>query len=222
MAGSAPEFRPDLVAYLARLQQRVDAIDPARKQRLREVSRFVGAARRDGDRAHLLSVCTHNSGRSILSEVWWTAAAAWYGLQATVVAHSGGTQATAVNPMILHSLVRAGFGVVQPDLAAAESTADNPVYVVDVAGGLDPCRLWSKRFDAVELPEGHFAAILNCSEADAACPFVPGSALRVALPYADPRDADDSEEARERYDARCDQVGTECLFAMAAAATEEL
>ncbi len=212
-------LRPELIATVARLHHRVDTIVPARRAVLTELARFVAAARRAGEKAHLLSVCTHNSGRSVLGEVWWSAAAAWFGLHDTVVSLSGGTHATAINPRVLHALVRAGFEVREPSADAPEGSPGNPVYTVSHAEGLPALRLWSKRFVDLALPAGRLAAVMNCSEADAACPVVPGAALRVSLPYADPRAADDAPDEREIYDARCDQVGTECLFAMAAAAS---
>ncbi|MDH4283503.1 MAG: hypothetical protein OEV36_12670, partial [Myxococcales bacterium] len=57
-----------------------------------------------------------------------------------------------------------------------------------------------------------FAAIMTCSEADQACPAVPGAELRVSLPYDDPKKADGTPDEEAAYDARCLQIATEMLY----------
>jgi DNA gyrase inhibitor GyrI len=53
---------------------------------------------------------------------------------------------------------------------------------------------------------------MTCSDADEACPFVPGTSLRVAIPYEDPKKADGTPDEELRYDERCRQIAREMLY----------
>jgi arsenate reductase (thioredoxin) len=53
---------------------------------------------------------------------------------------------------------------------------------------------------------------MTCDEADQDCPFVKGAALRISLPYEDPKVADGTPEEAARYDARSRQIATEMLY----------
>ena len=46
---------------------------------------------------------------------------------------------------------------------------------------------FSKHYGDPANPQQGFAALMVCGEADAACPFVKGAALRVSMPYLDPK-----------------------------------
>ena len=71
---------------------------------------------------------------------------------------------------------------------------------------------FSKTWQDETNPDEVFAAVMTCSQADEACPFVRGAALRVALPYEDPKVADDTPAETERYDERARQIATEMLY----------
>jgi len=204
--GSADAFFPELTAYLARRHGEVGDIVPSRRERLRELARYIHTARNEGRPAQIIFVCTHNSGRSQLSQVWGTTAAAWFGLSNEVSVYSGGTEATSVNPRILEALGRAGF------------RGDDAVRFGPEAA---PIRLSSKRYDDPANPQQDFDVVMNCNEADRNCPLVLGARHRLSLPYADPRDADGEPDAREVYDARCAQIAAELLFAFSEATRRE-
>ena len=46
-----------------------------------------------------------------------------------------------------------------------------------------------------------------CGEADAACPIVRGAALRVSMPYLDPKIYDGSAYETAKYTERRDDIG---------------
>src|SRR5690606_5396835 len=148
----------------------------------------------DEGRADLLFVCTHNSRRSHIAQILARAAALRAGLS-DIATFSGGTEVTAFNPRAVSALRRAGFTI-------EDGAGDNPRYRVAVAAGLAPEEGFSKRFDDPPNPRAGFVAIMTCSQADAACPFIPGAAARVAVPYDDPKDADGTADEASRYDAR--------------------
>ncbi len=51
-----------------------------------------------------------------------------------------------------------------------------------------------------------------CSSADRNCPFVPGAAMRLAIPYEDPKASDGTDEESAIYDARSLQIATEMMY----------
>ena len=46
-----------------------------------------------------------------------------------------------------------------------------------------------------------------CDEADAGCPIVPGAAMRISMPFPDPKTADDTPREGEQYAATRDALG---------------
>jgi hypothetical protein len=55
---------------------------------------------------------------------------------------------------------------------------------------------------------------MTCSEADEACPVVIGAALRVSIPYEDPKNYDNTELEVEKYAERCQQICREMFYTM--------
>ena len=82
---------------------------------------------------------------------------------------------------------------------------------------MEPVEAFSKRFAEAPNPSAGFVAVMTCSQADAACPFVQGAAARVAVPYDDPKAADGTPEEAARYDERVEQIGRDLAWVFAAA-----
>ncbi len=152
-------------------------------------------------------ICTHNSRRSHISQIWSATAAHYYGVPQ--ISHfSGGTEATAFNPRAVAAMQRAGFKIENPG-------GNNPHYLVHFGAEVEPLECFSKTFDDPFNPKTHFAAIMTCSDADKNCPFVPGTEMRLPLTYEDPKVADDTPQEQSKYDERVAQIGREILFAYA-------
>ena len=182
----------------------VDAIPAERRRLLDEVAAFVSAKRAKGEAIALTFICTHNSRRSHMGQVWAAAAAAHHGID-DVLTYSGGTETTAFNPRAGAAIQRAGFAVDDPGGA-------NPRYRVSysVHGPVMEC--FSKTYDDPFNPSAGFAAVMTCSDADEACPVVRGAELRAPIRYDDPKIADGTPEEASTYDARCLQIATEMLY----------
>ena len=73
---------------------------------------------------------------------------------------------------------------------------------------------FSKRYDDPSNPQPGFAALMVCDEADAGCPAVRGAALRLSLPFADPKSFDDTPEEAARYAERRDDIGRLLVWVM--------
>src|SRR5262249_24280126 len=73
---------------------------------------------------------------------------------------------------------------------------------------------YSKRYDDPDNPPRGFAALMVCGEADAACPVVKGAALRVSMPYLDPKIYDGGAYESAKYAERRDDMGRLMLAGM--------
>jgi hypothetical protein len=202
-------------AVLATLQPQIekaraefDQISAERKTELEGIADFVSAKVEAGVPARLTFICTHNSRRSHLSQIWAQTAAAFYGIPG-VETYSGGTEATACNPRTVKALRRAGFSVVNPT-----PEKGNPRYLVQYAEEAPPLEAFSKVYDQGGNPDSEFAAVMTCSDADHACPMVRGCESRFAVPYIDPKVADDTAAESATYDERSEQIAREMLYLM--------
>src|SRR5207248_3344704 len=185
----AVRFNPALEKYIQARAAEFDQISDQRKRQLDEIARYARGRLKAHQVARLKFICTHNSRRSQLAQIWAKAAAEFYGVRG-VDTFSGGTEATAFNPRAVSALKRAGFHI-----SVAESKAtDNPRYRVRFSDGAEPMKCFSKVYGDAPNPQTDFAAVLTCSQADAACPLVVGASLRVALPYDDPKAFDGTSE----------------------------
>jgi hypothetical protein len=77
-----------------------------------------------------------------------------------------------------------------------------------------PLHCFSKRLDDPANPSEQHCAVMTCTDADQACPVVPGALERIRLPYDDPKAADGTPGEREAYDACCRQIAREMLEVM--------
>jgi arsenate reductase len=202
---------PDLEAYVNARIGEFDRIPDDRKALLRSISGYVAGRVDASETARLTFICTHNSRRSHMSQIWAQAAAQVFGIGG-VETYSGGTEATAFNPRAVAALRRAGF-VIEP-----ATDGDNPVYEVRFSEGIEPLQAFSKIYDQAPNPTEGFAAVMTCSSADAACPIVHGAAERIAIPFDDPKAFDDTQREAAAYDERCAQIAREMLFVFAEAA----
>ena len=196
-----------LAEYVGKVVNGLDAIDAERRASLGQIAEYVETRASDGVPARLTFICTHNSRRSHMGQLWAATVAAYYGISG-VETFSGGTEATAFNPRAVAAMKRAGFLIESP---AGEG---NPRYQVRFGEGGPVMTAFSKKYDDAANPQEGFAAIMTCSAADKACPIVRGAAMRVAIPYEDPKAADDSPQEGERYDERALQIATEMFFVM--------
>ncbi|MEL7160862.1 MAG: DUF481 domain-containing protein [Bacteroidota bacterium] len=187
---------PKLVTLVADLRAQADQIPTARRQQLAMLADYISG--RETDPVRLNFICTHNSRRSHLGQIWAAVAAAYYGLE-RVQTFSGGTEATAFNPRAVAALERAGFRVENPG-------GENPHYRVHFAPDAPALVCFSKIYDDPVNPSDAFAAVMTCDHADANCPFIPGAELRLPLTYEDPKVADGTPAEAARYDERVQQI----------------
>lgn len=197
---------PLLSATIAQLANEFKEITPKRKETLGELTQYIQQKLKADGQIFLNFICTHNSRRSHLAQLWAQTAAYYYDVPG-VTCFSGGTDTTAFNPRAVHALQDAGFNIIK----TAEDS--NPVYEVGFSHTVKPILAFSKKYDNPSNPNGNFAAIMTCAEADENCPIIPGATTRIALPYDDPKDFDDTPQETAKYRERVRQIGREMLYA---------
>lgn len=197
---------PSLQQYLASAEKEEDQIPAARKEALKELAFFVEEQVKSGKTAALVFICTHNSRRSHMGQIWAQVAAAYCGIPG-VKAYSGGTEATAFNPRAVKAMQETGLDI------TVKKAGDNPVYLVRYAEGAEAQEVWSKAYDDAANPDKDFAAIMTCSHADEHCPFIPGASKRLPIRYNDPKEFDGTAQEAQKYSERARQIAREMLYA---------
>lgn len=203
-ASLLPALRP----YVNEVANDLDAVPAERKRVLGEIASTVSARLKNGADANLTFICTHNSRRSHMSQIWAQTAAYYYGLN-KVHTFSGGTQATACNCRTVTAMRKAGFDITDA------TTGDNPIYLVRYAEDRPVIRAYSKLYNADDNPKRDFIALMTCSAADKSCPIVEGAMARYAIHYVDPRLCDDTPTETTAYNERCREIAREMFFIMA-------
>ncbi len=201
------EFHPKLEDYLLDILKDIDNIPESRKEILDELSVYISEKSKLGEEIKLNFICTHNSRRSHMAQLWAQVAASYYEI-GNVHTFSGGTEATAFNPNAVAAMERAGFQIVKG------VGGTNPKYQVSFSRMGPGMVVYSKKYDDVINPSTGFAAIMTCSEADEACPIVRGAANRIPLHYEDPKLFDGTDQQEAKYDERCRQIAIEMLYVM--------
>lgn len=194
----------ELQTYLAAREREFTEIPAERKQQLAALAAILERNQTAGETSRLNFICTHNSRRSHLSQIWAWTAAAHYGIK-KVETYSGGTEATAFNPRAVAALQRAGF-----EIGATTQTA-NPIYRVQCSAEVAPLLCFSKKYNDEANPR-EFIAVMTCTHADENCPVVAGATQRISLPYEDPKAFDGQQEEAAKYSERCAQIAREMLY----------
>jgi len=183
----------------------ITGISSERKTTLQPLIDFVQAKVANDEKIRLNFICTHNSRRSHLSQVWAQAIAFHFGVK-NVFCYSGGTEATALFPMAAKALEKSGFKVIP----FAEGT--NPVYSIKYADNEHPVIGFSKTYDYDFNPRSGFAAIMTCSQADGNCPFIEGAEKRIPITFEDPKLFDNTPQQEEKYMERSLQIASELFY----------
>ena len=180
-------------------------ISEKRQEVLQGLIDFIEKNKNAGKSINLNFICTHNSRRSHLSQVWAQTLAAYFNIN-NVYCYSGGTEATALFPMVAKTLMNAGFKI----STLAES--GNPVYSIKYSENGHPIIGFSKTFDHAFNPKSEFAAIMTCSHADENCPFISGAEKRIPITYEDPKAFDNTPQQVAKYKERSLQIATELFY----------
>jgi arsenate reductase len=193
----------NIETVIASLQ--VDTITEDRKLILQPLIDFIKDKVTQEKEIRINFICTHNSRRSHLTQIWAQTMAVYFNLQ-TVKTYSGGTEATAMFPKVAETLINMGFKI---DKIA---TQENPIYSIKFNDNSHPIIGFSKKYDDDFNPKTAYAAVMTCSQADKGCPFVAGTEKRITITYEDPKLFDGKENQSEKYTERSLQIATEMFY----------
>lgn len=196
-------MNPKLSAYVENILQQ--EITDDRKEILQPLIDYIQQKVKNLKPVHLNFICTHNSRRSHLAQIWAQVASHYYAISGTQC-YSGGTEATALFPKIAETLSDVGFNVWKL------SEAENSMYAIKFDGNALPVIGFSKKYDDEFNPISDFAAIMTCSQADGGCPFILGAEKRVPITFEDPKISDHTPEQTKVYSERSLQIASEMFY----------
>ena len=187
------------------LINRVDhtSVSDRRKDLLKPLQEYLSFKIKQKITVNLNFICTHNSRRSQLAQVWAKVIGEFYGYD--INTFSGGVEITSCDKRTISSLSRSGFEVTNP-------SGENPHYELKFHPNKPPISLFSKVYDDPLNPKTNFGAVMTCTHADKNCPFIAGAEKRISLPYEDPKEYDDTDEEANMYDQRSIQIAREMKF----------
>lgn len=203
MTTETTSFYPILAEYFKNID--TNSVTNERKAILQPLIDFIQSKVNNQQSIRLNFICTHNSRRSHLSQIWAQTAAAFFQIN-NVFCYSGGTETTAMFPMVAQTLNQTGFKV------QTVLIGNNPVYAIKYSPNQHPIIAFSKKYDDEFNPESEFAAILTCSNADEGCPFIAGAEKRIPITFEDPKAFDNTPIQAEKYLERSLQIATEMFF----------
>lgn len=181
------------------------SISENRKQTLQPLIDFIQNKASNNAAIRLNFICTHNSRRSHLSQVWAQTMAFYFKVE-RVFCYSGGTEATVLFPTVAATLESQGFKI------EMLSQDENPVYGIKYAENEMPVIGFSKKFDSAFNPTSAFAAVMTCSQADQGCPFIAGAERRIPITFEDPKTYDGTPLENEKYLERSLQIANELYY----------
>ena len=177
-------------------------ISMERKNVLQHLVSYIQEKKETKEPIRLNFICTHNSRRSHLSQIWAQTMSIYFGIR-NISCYSGGTEATAMFPKIVETLSGQGFQA----LKLSESA--NPVYAVKFDENEPPIICFSKEYDHDINPKTLFGAVMTCNHADEGCPMVAGAEARFSITYDDPKRFDNTDLQAEKYIERSLEIGQE-------------
>tara|TARA_B000000475_G_scaffold84994_1_gene68864 strand:- start:151 stop:723 length:573 start_codon:yes stop_codon:yes gene_type:complete len=128
---------------------------------------------------NIVFLCTHNSRRSQLCQVWGTILSKIYNIDLKF--NSAGTEKTEVHKTVFYCFSNLGIEI-----------KDNKIFYGDLSLSLN-----SKVLE--EIQSDKFISIMTCSDAEKSCPSDSRSIRNISMIYQDPKIFDNTEEEREEY-----------------------
>lgn len=180
-------------------------ISEERKTILQPLIDFVQQKVANKQEISLTFICTHNSRRSHLSQVWAQVASAYFNIP-NIHCYSGGTEETALFPKVAETLTNQGFNIFK----IADN--NNPVYAIKYSDNALPVICFSKKYDSPFNPISAFAAIMTCSQADSGCPFIAGAEKRLPITFEDPKISDNTPDQSKVYTEKSLQIASEMFY----------
>lgn len=177
-------------------------ISIVRKIILKPLIEYIQTSKDNNLSIRLNFICTHNSRRSILSQIWAQTMAYNFKIN-NVNCYSGGSELTSIYPAITDVLSKQGFNIIK----IVEGI--NPVYGIKFDLNGLPIIAFSKIYSDNFNPKSDFVAIMTCDNADNNCPVVYGAVRRFSVKYEDPKIYDNTDLMLFKYEERSLEIAQE-------------
>ena len=128
---------------------------------------------------NIVFLCTHNSRRSQLCQVWGSVLSKIYNINLKF--NSAGTEKTEVHKTVFYCFSHVGIEI-----------KDNKIFYGDLS-----LSLYSKVLK--EIQSDKFISIMTCSDAEKSCPSDSRSIRNISMVYQDPKIFDDTKKEKEEY-----------------------
>lgn len=197
----------ELIPAIAKFLAQLDTTSIKEERRV-ELQPLVDTIRKKINRheaVNLNFICTHNSRRSQLCQVW-AETIAWASGIPNVRAYSGGTEPSEFHPNAIKALENCGFLITRKEDRAI------PVYFFFYSYDAEAIPCFSKIYNDPINCRAAFTAVMTCSDAEEKCPHIAEAESRVSVIYEDPKYADGTSEEAEVYATRNRQIATEMLY----------
>ncbi|MGE8431914.1 low molecular weight phosphatase family protein [Chryseobacterium joostei] len=196
-------MNPKLSVYIEEVLSQ--KISEERKKVLQPLIDFIQEKVKNQESVNINFICTHNSRRSHLAQIWAQTASDYFKIS-NIYCYSGGTEATALFPKVADTLINSGFNIWKLN------ESENPIYSIKYSQNALPIIGFSKKYDDAFNPDTDFVAVMTCSQADGGCPFIAGAERRIAITYEDPKISDDTPKQQEIYKERSLEIGAEMFY----------
>lgn len=167
-------------------------ISTSRIKLLESIAHFITSEIKMNQKVNLNFICTHNSRRSQLAQVWSNFATHYYKIK-NIESFSGGTAITAFYRNTVRTLQEVGF-----QIQILEFSHRNPEYLITYKDCSNPIIGFSKLYDN-EFNKKPYVTITTCSNANENCPFIPNAIKQFYLPFNDPKKFDNTLYQAEKY-----------------------
>ena len=192
-----------MVKYFFETSQKNIVIDDNRKELLLKIANKIAVNYNNND-ININFICTHNSRRSQLGQVWSFFAADYFKLP--INAFSGGTEVTAFHRNTVKTLTEVGF-----KFDVDEFSHTNPIYRISFSDDKPSLLGFSKLYNNIENKTPYFV-LTTCNNADENCPFIPEAIDRFHVPYIDPKHSDDTASQDETYLKTSEIIAAQMYF----------
>src|SRR5690606_26083435 len=118
----------------------MDTISKERREILQPLAQYIQSKTDTQEPIRINFICTHNSRRSHLSQVWAQTMAHYFNVM-NVLCYSGGTESTVLFPMIAETLKNTAYQI------ETISEGKNPIYSIKYAENELPIIGFSKKLD---------------------------------------------------------------------------
>ncbi|MFZ1523399.1 MAG: protein-tyrosine-phosphatase [Saprospiraceae bacterium] len=196
-------MNPKIISFIQSFS--TENISSERQEVLAHLVKYIRDKRAKDETIRLNFICTHNSRRSHLSQIWAQTMTFHFGIK-NVFCYSGGTEATAMFSKVVETLANQGF------ITFRISDIPNPVYAVKYASNEQAIICFSKEYSHAFNPMGNYAAVVTCNSADEACPIVFGAEARIPVKYEDPKAFDNTDLMDAKYAERSLQIAAEMWY----------